>query len=142
MNTSQEGFTLIELMIVIAIIGILSAIAIPAYQDYIARTQLTEALSLASGSKTLVAEYYTNEGRFPAGNRSAGASAPASITGRYVSSVSISNGVIHADLRTKNISEQIAGERLTLSPITRGGSVEWDCSSNASNKYLPTACRQ
>jgi len=141
MTTQQNGFTLIELMIVIAIIGILASIAIPAYQDYIARTQMTEALSLASGSKSLITEYYSNNGRFPTNNASAGASSPQSITGKFVSRVIITGGVIRADLRNSRVSERIAGNQLTLSPVTVGGSVKWTCWSDAVDKYLPSVCR-
>ena len=141
MHCKQKGFTLIELMIVIAIVGIIASIALPAYQDYLARTQMTEALTLASGSKTAVAEFFSNRGRYPATNRSAGVASPRSVTGIYVSSVSIVNGVIHAHMRSTSISESIKGERLTLSPVTHSGSVEWDCSSLAADKYLPSTCR-
>jgi type IV pilus assembly protein PilA len=143
MRKKQTGFTLIELMIVIAIIGIIASIAIPAYQDYLARSQMTEALSLASGSKTAVAEFHVNWGRWPPNNASAGVSQPTSIKGKYVSYVSIlpNSGVILARLKDTGVATGILGEQLTLSPILRSGSIEWDCSSLASDKYLPTTCR-
>ena len=84
---NHKGFTLIELMIVVAIIGILAAIAIPQYQNYVARSQVAEALSLASGAKTAVAEYFNTNGTFPADNTEAGLSDPEDISGKYVSSV-------------------------------------------------------
>src|SRR5579862_8843409 len=86
----QQGFTLIELMIVVAIIAILAAIALPAYQDYIIRSQVSEGTSLAEGSKTAVAEFYSNTGRFPGSNASAGVASSGSITGSYVKQVLIS----------------------------------------------------
>ena len=94
MNKIQKGFTLIELMIVVAIIAILAAIAIPAYQDYVIRSQVSEGSSLAEGSKTAVAEFYSNTGHFPTGNTSAGVSQSGSITGSYVSGVLINKGKI------------------------------------------------
>src|SRR5580692_2062117 len=90
MNKIQKGFTLIELMIVVAIIAILAAIAIPAYQDYVIRSQVSEGSSLAEGSKTALAEFYSNKGYFPANNVSAGVATATSIVGNYVQSVTVS----------------------------------------------------
>ncbi len=80
----QKGFTLIELMIVVAIIAILAAIAIPAYQDYLVRTQVSEGAVLTDGAKTAISEFYSNTGNFPKTNKSAGLALPASISGKYV----------------------------------------------------------
>ncbi|ENS9868789.1 prepilin-type N-terminal cleavage/methylation domain-containing protein, partial [Neisseria gonorrhoeae] len=98
MNTLQKGFTLIELMIVIAIVGILAAVALPAYQDYTARAQVSEAILLAEGQKSAVTEYYLNHGEWPKDNTSAGVASPASnIKGKYVQKVEVNNGVVTAD---------------------------------------------
>ncbi|HFB5503202.1 TPA: pilin, partial [Neisseria gonorrhoeae] len=95
MNTLQKGFTLIELMIVIAIVGILAAVALPAYQDYTARAQVSEAILLAEGQKSAVTEYYLNHGIWPENNASAGvASPPTDIKGKYVKEVEVKNGVV------------------------------------------------
>ncbi|HFB8913947.1 TPA: pilin, partial [Neisseria gonorrhoeae] len=95
MNTLQKGFTLIELMIVIAIVGILAAVALPAYQDYTARAQVSEAILLAEGQKSAVTEYYLNHGKWPENNTSAGVASPASnIKGKYVQKVEVNNGVV------------------------------------------------
>src|SRR5690554_5917077 len=87
MNQAQQGFTLIELMIVVAIIGILAAVAIPAYQDYTIRAQVSEGMSLASGAKTAMAEFYQQKGAFGASNASYGLAAAGDIEGNYVTSV-------------------------------------------------------
>ncbi|EPI6323991.1 pilin [Neisseria gonorrhoeae] len=97
MNTLQKGFTLIELMIVIAIVGILAAVALPAYQDYTARAQVSEAILLAEGQKSAVTEYYLNHGIWPKDNTSAGVASPSDIKGKYVESVTVTNGVVTAD---------------------------------------------
>ncbi|HFA6192681.1 TPA: pilin [Neisseria gonorrhoeae] len=97
MNTLQKGFTLIELMIVIAIVGILAAVALPAYQDYTARAQVSEAILLAEGQKSAVTEYYLNNGEWPANNGNAGVASPADIKGKYVQSVTVANGVVTDD---------------------------------------------
>ena len=138
----QKGFTLIELMIVVAIIAILAAIAIPAYQDYTIRAQVTDGLSLASGSKTAVAEYYQNRGSYPGSNADAGVATAVSIRGQFVSSTTVAaNGVINV-LYGYNVNTKISGSTVLLTPSDRGGSMEWDCTSgNIANRYLPTQCR-
>jgi len=143
MKNVQKGFTLIELMIVIAIIGILAAIAIPAYQDYVIRSQVSEALSLADGSKTAVAEFYSNTGAMPVANESAGLAKDASITGNYVEKVDASGGKIKVLLGNK-VNKAVDQKTLNLSAITAdAGSIKWKCSSdNIASKYLPTNCRK
>jgi type IV pilus assembly protein PilA len=143
MKKIQQGFTLIELMIVIAIIGILAAIAIPAYQDYTIRAQVSEGLSLGSGSKTAVAEFFTNFGTLPSTNESAGLAQPVSITGNYVESVTVTSGVIEVEYGN-NANAAINGQVLTLSPRTEAGSVAWTCgiaTDSVVNKHRPSACR-
>ncbi|EMT0404505.1 pilin [Neisseria gonorrhoeae] len=97
MNTLQKGFTLIELMIVIAIVGILAAVALPAYQDYTARAQVSEAILLAEGQKSAVTEYYLNHGEWPEDNTSAGVASASDIKGKYVKEVKVEKGVVTAD---------------------------------------------
>ncbi|ENV8735926.1 pilin, partial [Neisseria gonorrhoeae] len=89
MNTLQKGFTLIELMIVIAIVGILAAVALPAYQDYTARAQVSEAILLVEGQKSAVTEYYLNHGKWPENNTSAGVASASKIIGKYVQKVEV-----------------------------------------------------
>ena len=143
MNTAQKGFTLIELMIVIAIIGILAAIAIPAYQDYIARSQMTEALNLSAGQKTAVAETYGQTGQWTGiSSGSNGIPAANTITGKYVSGVAVADGKITATMETAGkVSKGITGKKLVLSPTDSTGSVKWDCSSpDIEQKFLPKSC--
>jgi type IV pilus assembly protein PilA len=136
-----RGFTLIELMIVVAIVAILAALAIPAYQDYTIRSQVSEGLSLASGVKNAVWEYYANTGgTFPADNASAGLAAASSIRGQYVDSVAVGGGKIQVTYGLK-ANAKISGEFLWLEPIDRGGSIEWSCSGSFAGQYLPSACR-
>ncbi|ENV7802881.1 pilin, partial [Neisseria gonorrhoeae] len=115
MNTLQKGFTLIELMIVIAIVGILAAVALPAYQDYTARAQVSEAILLAEGQKSAVTEYYLNNGEWPKDNASAGvASTPTDIKGKYVQKVEVNNGVVTATMKPSGVNKEIQGKRLSL----------------------------
>jgi type IV pilus assembly protein PilA len=147
MKKMQKGFTLIELMIVVAIIAILAAIAIPAYQDYLVRTQVSEGAVLADGAKTAVAEWYSNKGTLAStgGNLSMGLATPASITGKYVSSVTVApaTGIISSAYGGPKASTKIpATAILVVSPQTTAGSVSWVCKSTTINaKYLPTSCR-
>ncbi len=141
----QQGFTLIELMIVVAIIGILAAIAIPAYQNYTIRAQVSEGLSLADGAQTAVSEFYTNRGYFPPANSSAGLPSATSITGNYVSSVNVVGGVITILYDGPKANAAIKTSTLELSATTTGGSIKWTCktgatSSGLSAKYLPSSC--
>jgi type IV pilus assembly protein PilA len=136
----QKGFTLIELMIVVAIIAILAAIAIPAYQDYTIRAQISDGLSLASGSKTAVAEFYQNRGRYPSTNASAGVAISTSIRGNFVQNTNITNGTITVTYGYQ-ANQKISNSTIQLVPTDRGGSTEWDCTSAIIDRYLPTQCR-
>ncbi|EMT3639776.1 pilin, partial [Neisseria gonorrhoeae] len=128
MNTLQKGFTLIELMIVIAIVGILAAVALPAYQDYTARAQVSEAILLAEGQKSAVTEYYLNNGIWPENNASAGvASSPTDIKGKYVQKVEVNNGVVTATMASSNVNKEIKDKKLSLWARRENGSVKWFC---------------
>ncbi|MBH2316043.1 pilin [Neisseria meningitidis] len=128
MNTLQKGFTLIELMIVIAIVGILAAVALPAYQDYTARAQVSEAILLAEGQKSAVTEYYLNHGIWPGDNSDAGvASTATDIKGKYVEKVEVAKGVITAEMKSSGVNKEIQGKKLSLWAKRQDGSVKWFC---------------
>ncbi|HEZ2535475.1 TPA: pilin [Neisseria meningitidis] len=163
MNTLQKGFTLIELMIVIAIVGILAAVALPAYQDYTARAQVSEAILLAEGQKSAVTEYYLNHGEWPGDNSSAGVASSSTIKGKYVKSVEVKNGVITATMLSSGVNKEIQGKKLSLWAKRQDGSVKWFCgqpverdnanakagtdevtaktADNINTKHLPSTCR-
>ena len=151
MKAIQKGFTLIELMIVIAIIGILAVIALPAYQDYTARAQVSEAFSLAEGQKAAVIEYFADKGTYPTTNEAAGVAASSKITGKYVKSVTIGGtGVITATMKSSNVNSALSSKTLTLTPSTstaaasasaNPGSFTWTCGGSIDTKYRPAACR-
>ncbi|HFB3873394.1 TPA: pilin, partial [Neisseria gonorrhoeae] len=127
MNTLQKGFTLIELMIVIAIVGILAAVALPAYQDYTARAQVSEAILLAEGQKSAVTEYYLNHGKWPENNGDAGVASSDKIKGKYVQSVTVAKGVVTAQMASSNVNKEIQGKKLSLWAKRQDGSVKWFC---------------
>ncbi|HGM0052486.1 TPA: pilin, partial [Neisseria gonorrhoeae] len=127
MNTLQKGFTLIELMIVIAIVGILAAVALPAYQDYTARAQVSEAILLAEGQKSAVTEYYLNNGEWPKDNGSAGVASASEIKGKYVQKVEVNNGVVTAEMKPSGVNKEIQGKKLSLWGRREDGSVKWFC---------------
>ncbi|HGG8235376.1 TPA: pilin [Neisseria meningitidis] len=165
MNTLQKGFTLIELMIVIAIVGILAAVALPAYQDYTARAQVSEAILLAEGQKSAVTEYYLNHGEWPGNNSSAGVASSSTIKGKYVKEVTVAKGVITATMLSSGVNKEIQGKKLSLWAKRQDGSVKWFCgqpvqraNANGANndevtaatgkgtdkidtKHLPSTCR-
>ncbi|ENY4652974.1 pilin, partial [Neisseria gonorrhoeae] len=114
MNTLQKGFTLIELMIVIAIVGILAAVALPAYQDYTARAQVSEAILLAEGQKSAVTEYYLNNGKWPKDNGDAGVASASEIKGKYVESVTVEKGVVTAEMKSDGVNNEIKDKKLSL----------------------------
>ncbi len=150
---SHQGFTLIELMIVVAIIAILAALAISQYQDYVIRSQVAEGVSLADGVKTAVAEFYNSYDRWPNGgvgdgNVSLGLSTGTSITGSYVSRTHFLNTIVHvhfSNIAPFRANLAIGNGLLVFSPITHAGSIEWRCTSHAGtlilNKYRPSVCR-
>ncbi|EMT2539707.1 pilin [Neisseria gonorrhoeae] len=151
MNTLQKGFTLIELMIVIAIVGILAAVALPAYQDYTARAQVSEAILLAEGQKSAVTEYYLNHGKWPENNGDAGVASASTIKGKYVQKVEVANGVVTAQMASTGVNKEIKGKKLSLWARRQDGSVKWFCgqpvtrndaAGNAiETKHLPSTCR-
>jgi len=136
MKRNQQGFTLIELMIVIAIIAILMAYALPAYKDYTIRTKVGEGMTLASASKIAVTEYYQSESAWPTSNALAGVS---SGRGNNVSGTVVgANGTISVSY--SGITE-IGAATLTLIPQDISGSIRWNCSTAIENKYVPASCR-
>ena len=154
----QKGFTLIELMIVVAIIGILAAIAIPAYQDYLIRSQVSEGLTMAAAAKASVSEFYANRGTWPTDNNAAGMGAANTIQGKYVSQIGISNGAITVTYGNEANAANLSGKTVGLTPgASTNGDVIWKCANaanpsgwatsataattNLEGKYLPSSCR-
>jgi type IV pilus assembly protein PilA len=133
----KQGFTLIELMIVVAIIGILAAIGAQIYIDYARRALVSEGLTLASGAKTSVTEYYSSKNSLPADNPSAGLST--TISGNAVSSITVESGQI---IIVYNDKTGASGDTIILSPDTSSGSVKWSCTGGTIRTTLrPSACR-
>ena len=143
---NQKGFTLIELMIVVAIIAILAAIAISQYQDYVIRSQVSEGSSLADGVKTALGEFVNNRGRYPVSNASAGLANAASIKGEYVGAVDVgaTTGVIIAYYNGNKANTNIntaTPKTLRFSAVKNGGSLEWHCkSTDLKQKWCPSSC--
>ena len=163
MTRTNGGFTLIELMIVIAIIGILASLAVSAYQTYTVRAQIAEGLNMAAGAKTPITDAYTNDGVAPADRSAAGMTPdPTDTRGAYVSQVAISNGRIDITFGGPKAHADIIGDTLSVTPYeTVGNTVIWRCGYAAAPaggalmnggdahldptleaRYLPTNCRQ
>lgn len=155
-----HGFTLIELMIVVAIIGILAAIAIPAYQDYTIRAQVVEALSLVGELKPSIRDFYTDRGIFPVDNQAAGVPVPEHLIGQYVTDIEVSDGAMHVRFGN-HANSQIAGKILTIRPVfvtaNPSSPISWNCGRRSAPNgmtpsgpdrtdmlpaHLPSACRK
>ncbi len=142
MKKVQQGFTLIELMIVVAIIGILAAVAIPAYQDYTIRARVTEGLSLASAGKTAISEYFSTNGSLPGSNTEAGMATATSIVGNAVKSVEVGTPSSGDITVTFSGGAEINNKTIILEPQTKEGGVIWACSGgDLEGKYRPSSCR-
>jgi len=164
MNRIQKGFTLIELMIVVAIIGILAAIAIPAYQDYTIRAQASEGLAMASATKAAVSEFRADRGAWPTEDGAGGGGATNQLgwtalpSGKYVASIAVTGGNIIVTYGVQ-ANAAIAGDQVVLRPgVTANGDVVWVCAAAPvpagpvmaaavaaapaiEGKYLPSTCR-
>jgi len=141
MQKIQKGFTLIELMIVVAIIGILAAIAIPAYNDYTARSQVTEPISLMSGLKTPLAEFYHDKGNLPTALASLGTVVT---QGKYTGGIVISGAIIRATVKSSGVNAKIAGRTVEILFNTTNN--QWTCRAGTSGtpvspEHLPGACK-
>ena len=155
----QTGFTLIELMIVVAIIGILASIAIPAYQDYTIRAQVVESFSITGELKLSIKDFYKDRGRFPSDNEEAGIPAPKHLIGNFVSKVELVDGAMHVELGNY-VNAQLVGQTLTIRPIFVSDSptspISWVCGyrnppdgmeavgedrTSLQKKHLPASCR-
>ena len=150
MKKIQQGFTLIELMIVVAIIGILAAIAIPAYQDYTIRAQVTEGMNLAAAAKVAATEYWQDRGVFPDSNATAGLADAGNINGKYVGSVNLDQSTDVLGVITVTFGAPGDPHRLILNDtlvfqaaaLDTDGDVTWDCTlGSVASKYRPAACR-
>lgn len=147
MKKVQQGFTLIELMIVVAIIGILAAVAIPAYQDYTIRAKMSEALLVGSGAKSSVSEFYVSEGSMPATEAAAGIDptgtnyATPVVQQMNYARTSATVGVLTIDINALG-GDTVAGDDFTLTGTGSNQGVQWVCAAGTIDaKYLPSSCR-
>jgi len=143
MRARQQGFTLIELMIVIAIIGILAAVAIPAYRDYVARAQVGEGIRMVGGLKNSISEIYMTEGTLTNADSGVGLLPVAtSVSGTYVQKAEVTDGVISVTFSSAPTVDGLGGKRVVFTPAPGPGGVQWTCSSpDLPPSYVPSSCR-
>lgn len=162
MDSKNNGFTLIELMIVVAIIGILASLAVSAYQTYTVRAQISEGLEMASGAKVPIVDAYTNDGTAPLDRAAAGMTPNATDTsGAYVSAVAVVSGRVDITFSGPRAHQEIIGQTLSVTPyVTAGNTVIWRCGYSGApaggallngganhlaptveSRYLPSTCR-
>jgi len=142
MKRKNHGFTLVEIMVVVAIIGVLASLALPAYQRYTIRAQVAEGLTLAGPVQRGVTVFINNDGAFPADNSDAALLPPSSYTGQYVDSISVSGPVITIRFGNR-ASTVISGHTVNLTAVATQGSLHWRCTTGGviSSSYLPSVCR-
>ena len=142
MNKVHQGFTLVELMITVAIVGILASMAIPAYQSYSIRAQVSEGMVLSGPIQNAVVSFHKEKGTFPVDNADAALGLPATYAGSYVASISVSGGVISIQYGNKANAE-ISGWDVFITATSNAGSISWACASGGiiSDSYLPSSCR-
>lgn len=142
MTKKHKGFTLVELMIAVALVGILASIAIAAFQRYTVRAQVSESLALSAPVQRAMADYVNTRGAFPADYAAAALPPPAGFAGSYTDSISVSGANILVQFGNR-ASDAISGTTLTLTATINNGSISWACSSSGSisDDYLPSACR-
>jgi type IV pilus assembly protein PilA len=142
---SQKGFTLIELMIVVAIIAILAAIAISQYQDYVAKAQFSEAATITDGMKTKLAEFYSQAGVCPIMGTSPGFALATSYSGAYVESVAINTVAggceLMATFKSQSVAAPLTAQTVSFTGSNQGGTFTWTCTSPVPSKYKPNACQ-
>ena len=139
-HKNNSGFTLIELMIVIAIIGILMAYAIPAYRDYTVRSKAGEGIVIGADIKRVVSEIYHTEGQLPNSNIDAGIGVDSGIKGANIDSVSVGNGGV-ISVSFNNLDSTLSGKKVFLTPSTVSGAIKWRCSSDLEDRFMPSSCR-
>ena len=142
MKTAQHGYTLIELMIVTGIIGILGSIAIPAYQDYTIRAQVAEGISLSSGARVAMVDYYTQTGNWPENNNKADVANQTDILGKYVKMVMVNRNTIEVQYGN-DAHQNIKGRKIVLTAVDTNGIIRWECAGKGGfeERYLPNSCK-
>ncbi len=142
MRTGQQGYTLIELMIVTGIIGILGSIAIPAYQDYTIRAQVAEGITVSGGIRAAALDYYMQTGDWPQNNNKAGVGNQNDYSGKYVKKIMIKKNEIEIQFGN-DAHDKISGKKILMTAVVGQGAIRWECSGKGvfEDRHLPQGCR-